>query len=113
MKDAKNDLREVIVDPCTRMKHALNASYKGEELVSETFKILHKLEGYIAKFEDLRVSTLHREGLVPPREQQEAHLDALMTWASCLPETVVQSRVGRERKDILQAVLKPLEERRV
>ncbi|KAL5455576.1 hypothetical protein PMIN06_004406 [Paraphaeosphaeria minitans] len=110
MKDAKRDLRDIRLDHSTRLQHAIDASHEGEKLLCEMLRILSELEGHIAKLEDLRVSNIYSEGFVPPRERREAHLNALVMWASCLPETIAQSRTGRERKHVLRAVLEPRED---
>ncbi|KAF2438452.1 hypothetical protein P171DRAFT_491121 [Karstenula rhodostoma CBS 690.94] len=111
MKNAKDYLRDISVEYIVRIRHTINAFDEAYQLTSEMTKTLAELMGHIAKLEDVRVSIAHREGFVPPSwAQQEAHGEALAIWAFCLPETALQLRAGRERKDILQAVLEPQEE---
>jgi hypothetical protein len=113
MKKAKDDLRDITVDRETRIQHANIASLVGQELALGMSKTLRELQNHIERLEDLRASGVQREGSVPSPEQQEANKDALMAWASCLPETAGQVRAGRQEKYILKALVEPCEERKV
>jgi hypothetical protein len=113
MKMAKHELRDITVDRETRIQHAEIASFVGQELALGLSKTLRELQDHIQKFEDLRVSGVQRDGLVPSMEQQAAHAEALMAWASCLPETAAQIRAGRQEWYILKDLLEACEERKV
>lgn len=107
MKDAKWALRDVTAGHHKRWQNAVRAAYEGENLLREMQDTLLALEKHVGQFEGY--SILFCDSLYSDEEQKE-RADAILTWALCLPETDAQVRAGRDREDILQALLDPVEE---